>query len=205
MTDQFERTPDLRGMPDRPADYGHPMAMAEALLAQQSPLCWNCNHGLDQHAIQNERSATACNRCRCSEFRQPPIHPEPEEGDRDVEAPRTVPSSRLFAGAFEHLASDVEPLRVSLHTGEHTPPDYDRQAFETISRNMAGSIDAAAMERLARPSRIESVPAEESRRPLVFRATGPVTDEEGQGLANRVREMTSYPVVVVDQRWEVIA
>lgn len=106
MTDQFERTPDLRGMPDRPADYGHPMAMAEALLAQQSPLCWNCNHGLNQHAIQNERSATACNRCRCSEFRQPPIHPEPEEG---------------------------------------------------------------------------------------------------QGLANRVREMTSYPVVVVDQRWEVIA
>ena len=205
MTDQFERTPDLRGMPDRPADYGHPMAMAEALLAQYGPRCANCEHGLDQHTIRNERSSTACDRCRCSAFRQRPIHPEPEEGDRDVEAPRTVPSSRLFAGAFEHLASNAEPLRVSLHTGEYTPPDYDRQAFETISRNMAGSIDAAALERLTRPSQIVSVPAEESRKPIIFRATGPVTDAEGQGLADRVRSMTTYPVVVVDQRWEVIA
>jgi hypothetical protein len=152
--------------------------------------CGNCSHDLGWHS-----SLGRCGQCvACGGFRQPPI------AEDNIEAP---PSRHSYMEEAPRGAgiSSVGPIRVALHTA----PGIDRVAVETISRNMAEQVDWATMERLARPSQIVSVPAEENRIPLVFRSTLPLAEGEGQRLANQVRSQTTYPVVVVDHRWEVIS
>lgn len=52
------------------------------------------------------------------------------------------------------------------------------------------------------PMTVDLREKEEDRRPVVLRCTRPMQPGEGQALADGIRRVTKYPVIVLDHEWE---